>query len=354
MEPVDPKYAQYLFGMQQEPDVWSPAGIQAAAAQMQPTSITIQQAKKTLIPEDTFNLIKQRQLDSFKNQAQGIQDFEGDIKKRESQIGINPILAAASGLSDMFAGTNRLQGLNQQKMMQEQKLEMDKAKLQGMRKDLTQEDINMLKEQYQHQSDADKWNAQMKMLDKKLAADKGNSLTPGQEAADKAYGKDYQEWNPQGGYAGVEKQLGALESAAQALKDNPGMTGPVVSAMPDVIRRRTNPEAFALQQQVEQAVQGSLRATLGAQFTEKEGERIMRNSFDPALPAEENIKKLNATIQELKTKALEKERSAKYFEQTGTLKGLGAAGNKVNSSPATSAPINDPGFEAWKKAKGHK
>jgi hypothetical protein len=45
-------------------------------------------------------------------------------------------------------------------------------------------------------------------------------------------------------------------------------------------------------------------------------------------------------VKELKTRALEKERSSKYFESTGgTLKGLDATGNKqVVTTPKTQMP----------------
>jgi hypothetical protein len=165
-------------------------------------------------------------------------------------------------------------------------------------------------------------------------------LLPGQEAADKSFGKEYQDWNAQGGYAGVDKQLQQLESAALALENDPSLSGGASTILPDAIRRRISPDSVTIEQNVKQATQAALRQTLGSQFTEKEGEQIMQRSYDPALPAEENIKKIRAAAKELKTRALEKERASKYFESTGgTLKVLDATGNRQSvKTPKTHMP----------------
>ena len=183
----------------------------------------------------------------------------------------------------------------------------------------------------------------------KAAANKGaQKLTVGQEAADRAFGKDYQEWSAQGGYSGVEKQLAQLEGAKELLKTRKDLVGPAISTLPDAIRKRSHPESVAVQQQVEQAVQNTLRATLGAQFTEKEGERIMRNSYDPALSEIENIKKLDNTINELRTRAEEKNAAASYFEENGTLTGYKPTIKKQAAMSATSSP-QDAQAKAWAK-----
>ena len=333
MAQLDSPGLQRLFGISddEEPSYLSTAGIIEAAKRAQSIpQITIQQQKKQLLPDSVYEQLKKRQLDSFKEQKQGIQDFESGLQAPQE---INPLLAVTSGLSDMFAGTNRLEGLSRQKAIQEGQAKEDQRYLQAMKKDLTKAEIDMLKSQFQHEQDTEKLGMTMKLAREKMAAESGQKLLPGQESADRAFGKEYQEWNAQGGYAGVEKQLSQLEEAAQALENNPALSGGASTALPDAIRRRLTPEAVTIEQSVKQATQAALRQTLGSQFTEKEGEQIMQRSYDPALPAEENIKKIRSAVKELKTRALEKERASKYFEATGgTLKGLDATGNKQTAS----------------------
>jgi hypothetical protein len=81
-------------------------------------------------------------------------------------------------------------------------------------------------------------------------------------------------------------------------------------------------ESLKLEQDVRAAAQGALRATLGSQFTEKEGERIMAAAYDPKLSPEANIAKIDAAIAELETGKLAKNAKAAHFDQFGSLKGL--------------------------------
>lgn len=163
-------------------------------------------------------------------------------------------------------------------------------------------------------------------------AAKGPTLTVGQEAADKNFAKDYQDWNAQGGYAAVDKQLNQLEESANILEKDPDLVGGITSALPDQVRKRLNSKAFNVEQMVKQAVQGSLKATLGAQFTEQEGKKVEDRSFDAALPAKENIARIRATVKELRARADEKNKAAKYFEDNnGSLAGYRPANSRNGS-----------------------
>ena len=91
--------------------------------------------------------------------------------------------------------------------------------------------------------------------------------------------------------------------------------------MPDSVLGAFNPDALSFQSDVREIVFQSLRETLGAQFTEKEGERLVAASFNPLLSEEKNI----ARLQRLYTKTVEakdaKERAFEYFSKNRTLKG---------------------------------
>jgi hypothetical protein len=163
-------------------------------------------------------------------------------------------------------------------------------------------------------------------------------LTPGQEAADKAFGKDYADYVAGGGRQGVEKNLAQLEHAKQGLQ-HPGMLDRAASYIPiQKIREVITPDAVAREESVKNAIQSTLRQTLGSQFTEKEGQALMDRAYNPRLAPEENMRRLDLIIGELKGRAAQKERSAQLFEKTGSLKGLsGAEAPKSQSNPQLDA-----------------
>lgn len=180
------------------------------------------------------------------------------------------------------------------------------------------------------------------------------SMTPGRKAADVAFGKEYVDFNTTG-LPTAEKGIGTLEQARQELKDKGGeLTGPIRGAMPDFIRAFTNPEAVAVKERIRGAVQSTLKSTLGAQFTEKEGERIFNNAYNDRLSPEENINRLDRIIAELKGGKESKQAMGDYFEQKGTLTGY--KGGKTPQHNALAEQIlNDseagPDDIAWAKSQ---
>ena len=78
-----------------------------------------------------------------------------------------------------------------------------------------------------------------------------------------------------------------------------------------------NPEALKLKTQAQSALNSALRQTLGAQFTEKEGERVLNQVWDDRLSPKSNADKLDRKIKELK--ANQKNAEAE-FERFGYMK----------------------------------
>ena len=64
-----------------------------------------------------------------------------------------------------------------------------------------------------------------------------------------------------------------------------------------------------------------MREVLGAQFTEKEGERLIKRAYNPTLSEEENVKRVKRLVEQIRLAAAAKESAAKYVEKKGTLKG---------------------------------
>lgn len=149
-------------------------------------------------------------------------------------------------------------------------------------------------------------------------------LTPGQEAADKAFGKDYADYQAGGGKAGVEKNINLLNQAQQGL-DETTMLDRAAGVLPKSLRDFLTPKAVAREDAVKSAIQSTLRQTLGSQFTEKEAQTLMDRAYNPRLSAEENKKRIQAAVGELQQRASEKERAARQFEQSGSLVGYSPA-----------------------------
>lgn len=144
--------------------------------------------------------------------------------------------------------------------------------------------------------------------------------TPGQEAADKKFAGDFIDFAT-GGYADVQKQLDQLREASAALKSGASISGPFIGSLPDAVLAMTNPKAMAAREMIQEVAQRNLRLVLGAQFTEKEGERLIARVFNPRLSEAENAKRADRLIQQIATAAQAKLDAAQYFQKNGTLTG---------------------------------
>lgn len=155
-----------------------------------------------------------------------------------------------------------------------------------------------------------------------------NTLTPGQKALDTSFAKEYNDWSSVG-EAAVDKNITRLKDARDKLSktqnDLVGYSGSFVGRLPELLRSE---DSKVIQQDVQAAAQGALKATLGAQFTEKEGERIMKMAYDPTLSPKANMAKIDAAISELETSKNNKNQKASYFEENGSLRGLAEAKGK--------------------------
>ena len=149
----------------------------------------------------------------------------------------------------------------------------------------------------------------------------GNKLTPGQESIDKKFADDYVSWKSGGGQD-MTSQIAQLKPVIQALESGKSITGIQVAVQPDLLLAITNPKALQSREQVEEVVQRNLRAVLGAQFTEKEGERLISRAYNPKLAPEENAKRVRKLFLQMSTAAEQKQAMVDYFDQNGTLRGF--------------------------------
>jgi hypothetical protein len=155
-------------------------------------------------------------------------------------------------------------------------------------------------------------------------ADKPQSIavSPAQKAVDSKFAGDYVQFI-NGGAADAAKSIEELREAANTLESGKkNITGPVLGALPNWVRSTVNPVSMDTQEAVEQTVQRSLRAILGAQFTEKEGERLIARAYNPRLDEKTNAKRVKRLLTQLERALEGKQAAASYYEQNGTLAGF--------------------------------
>jgi len=181
------------------------------------------------------------------------------------------------------------------------------------------------------------------------------SLTVGEETIDREFAKSIIEFNP----ADIEKGLTQLREASDRLggtaKDKDGnaiepenLTGVMVGIMPDSFNDIINPQASEVKEAVEEVVQRNLRLVLGAQFTEKEGQRLISRAYNPRLDETENKKRVDRLIKSIESAMKEKQSQARYFNKNGTLKGYQFAPISIQSieRDAFGGNSNDPSAPA--------
>lgn len=182
------------------------------------------------------------------------------------------------------------------------------------------------------------------------------NLSKGEEAVDKKFADEYVQWSATGGFADIEKQISQLEEAAAALEAGNGLTGPLVGSLPDFITASVAPDVIATREAVEEVAQRNLRAILGPQFTEKEGDRLIARTYNPRLSEAENAKRVRRLIAQIKTAAQVKQDAANYYEQNGTLKGWkGKMPSLSDFDPEQDTELNAaPAAEGWQELGGVK
>ena len=137
----------------------------------------------------------------------------------------------------------------------------------------------------------------------------------GIEAVNKKISDDYVSWLG-GGSADATKNVAQISNAINMLQ-----SGDITTGVKSGLIARSglgaflDPEGTGLREQVEEVVQRNLRVVLGAQFTEKEGERLINRAYNPALSTQQNLKKLNALFTQMQTALDQKNAMMDYFQK---------------------------------------
>lgn len=129
-----------------------------------------------------------------------------------------------------------------------------------------------------------------------------------------------------GGMLKAQTNFKKIEGAIKKLQE-PGelASSKVLANIPfvtDAAIENFAPELAAVRDDIRGAIQNTLRETLGAQFTEKEGKLIFDRAFNPRLSDAENIRRATIELNFLKQQVDSMRAAVEYFDANKTLEGF--------------------------------
>jgi len=149
----------------------------------------------------------------------------------------------------------------------------------------------------------------------------GLDLTSGEKKVDEKFADIYTKWLG-GEKQQAESNIANLENKLERLATGQeNVSGPLIGAMYDPLKPIIFPEATGFLDEVTDIVFQSLRATLGAQFTENEAKKLIAATFNQSLDESLNTPRLQRLLAKIKSIYNEKQAKTDFFNLKGTLKG---------------------------------
>ena len=163
----------------------------------------------------------------------------------------------------------------------------------------------------------------------------GRTLTTAEIKVDETYGKEYAKNNDASSMGNiatldyVADELSKIDSDTTGLNFNP-FGGDLFKSFarvldPDgsaIFRGLFDQDGLNTQEIVAGVIQKNLRETLGAQFTQKEGQLLIQRAYNPVLSPQYNAARLRAISAYANAVLKEKQKKAAHFRQHGTLAGF--------------------------------
>ena len=156
--------------------------------------------------------------------------------------------------------------------------------------------------------------------------------TPAQIKTDELTAAEYVDWTTKG-EAVATKNISQLMSAREALKSGKVETGDwkafLSSLMPDKVVSYVRPEFMDTKEQVQEVVQANLTATLGSQFAEREGDRVIARAYNENVGTELNVQRVDRLINQIVQTTDAKKKAMDYYGKNGTMVGYSADINSM-------------------------
>jgi hypothetical protein len=148
-----------------------------------------------------------------------------------------------------------------------------------------------------------------------------------QKKAGEAFGTAITEWQSGGAFQ-ARKNLRSVDNAFEALASGSADTRTFFDFVPDIggfrdsARAFFNPTGQDAYDNVVSVVATTLKEALGAQFTEKEGTRILNASYNPQLSTEQNLQRLAGISATISATIEAKDAQAEAFMKGGDWRSL--------------------------------
>jgi hypothetical protein len=156
--------------------------------------------------------------------------------------------------------------------------------------------------------------------------------TPAQIKTDELTATEYVDWTTNG-EAVATKNINQLMTARNALTSGAVETGDwkafLSSLAPDKLVSYARPQFQDTKEQVQEVVQANLTATLGAQFAEKEGDRVIARAYNQNVGTDLNVKRVNRLIDQIVQTTDAKKAAMEYYGKNGTMVGYSADVNSM-------------------------
>jgi hypothetical protein len=134
----------------------------------------------------------------------------------------------------------------------------------------------------------------------------------GQEAIDTNFAKEATLYRTTGG-ATASGDIAKVTAILDRLESGEPLTGPVIGSIPDNLRAIISPESQQAKDIIGGVVQKNLRAILGGQFAQKEGEQLVKRAYNEQLRPEQNAARLRVLLMELESANANKKRMVDYY-----------------------------------------
>jgi hypothetical protein len=172
------------------------------------------------------------------------------------------------------------------------------------------------------------------------------NMSPMQEAMDTEAGKSFATYNPNIAKTNITKLERAIGQIEKAIATGENIAGTAKSFLPDIMQDALNKGGKALREAVESVIQLNLRQTLGAQFTQKEGELFMSRGYNPRGTDKENLNKIRVLLKQIKASADLEAQRYEYGTTHGTMQGfvpsMPPGGNVNATQPALKTTNGNP------------
>lgn len=168
-------------------------------------------------------------------------------------------------------------------------------------------------------------------------AAKPKPTTEGQKTLDRDFAKEYSDYVAGGGSSQINKILSDLKKVEDLLASKKTITGVSVAAA-DATNTLSAlfPDAATAKDLAGGVIQSNLRAILGGQFAQKEGEALLARAYNPAQPQKDNLERIRSLRKQIETAAAAKKRAVDYWEENeGTLAGFKGDLGKITPSGAS-------------------